>query len=210
MERLVPDFASRGTFCARPSIGAVGEGLYITFVASRQHESVVAGRCRSGSGDPIRLVCLAMAGKRPLTLAIDIGGTWIKAMLLDASGHPAGPPERVATPRPARPGAVLEALRETASLLPDYDRVSVGFPGVVERGIARTAANLHPGWVGVRLLTRLRPVFRAPLKVANDADIHGHALIRGRGVELELTLGTGVGSALFVDRVLIPNLELGH
>jgi len=148
--------------------------------------------------------------KRPETLAIDIGGTWIKGMLLDASGRPLGSPQRVRTPRPARPRNVLEALDEMIRLLPDFDRVSLGFPGVVERGVARTAANLHPSWVGVRLPRLLAPRFRAPLRIANDADVHGYGLISGVGVELVLTLGTGIGSALFVDGVLVPNLELGH
>ena len=150
------------------------------------------------------------AGKRPRTLAVDIGGTWIKAMLLDASGRPASEAERVPTPRPARPRAVFGALGTIAELLPGYDRVSLGFPGVVEQGVARTAANLHPAWIGVRLLPPLIKVFGAPVRVANDADIQGLGLIQGRGVELVITLGTGIGSALFLDGTLVPNLELGH
>jgi len=150
------------------------------------------------------------ARKRPVTLAVDIGGTWIKAMLLDAAGRPASGPERVPTPRPARPPAVFGALRTIAGMLPGYDRVSLGFPGVVERGVARTAANLHPAWIGVRLTPALVRVFGAPVRVANDADIQGLGLIRGHGVELVITLGTGIGSALFLDGALVPNLELGH
>jgi polyphosphate glucokinase len=150
------------------------------------------------------------AWKRPLTLAVDIGGTWIKAMLLDPAGRPASGTERVPTPRPARPPAVFAALRTIAALLPGYDRVSLGFPGVVENGVARTAANLHPAWIGVQLPPPLFRVFDAPVRIANDADIQGLGLIEGRGVELVITLGTGIGSALFLDGALVPNLELGH
>jgi len=148
--------------------------------------------------------------RRPATLAVDIGGTWIKGMILDPSGRPLGLPQRVRTPRPARPPAVVKALAEIARLLPGFDRVSLGFPGVVENGFARTAANLHPDWVGKALPALLSRTFGAPLRIANDADIQGYGLIEGKGVELVLTLGTGVGSALFVDGVLVPNLELGH
>jgi len=144
------------------------------------------------------------------TLAVDIGGTWIKAMVLDARGRPAGEVHRAETPCPATPRAVLRVLAGLACGNPSYDRVSVGFPGVVERGIARTAANLHPSWLGVRLVPPLTAVFRAPTRVANDADIQGLGIVEGRGVELVITLGTGIGSALFLDGRLVPNLELGH
>jgi len=148
------------------------------------------------------------AGTR--TLAVDIGGTWIKALVLDGRGRPVGAEERTPTPKPATPRAVLRALRELAAGMPRYDRASVGFPGVVLDGVARTAANLHPRWIGVRLPPALRAVLGAPTKAANDADIQGLGLVEGRGVELVLTLGTGIGSALFLDGRLVPNLELGH
>lgn len=144
------------------------------------------------------------------TLAVDIGGTWIKALVLDARGRPMGAEGRTPTPRPATPAAVLRALRGLTGEMPPYDRASVGFPGVVEGGVARTAANLHPRWIGVPLVSAMRGVLRAPTKVANDADIQGLGIVEGRGVELVLTLGTGVGSALFLDGRLVPNLELGH
>ncbi len=148
------------------------------------------------------------AGKR--TLAVDIGGTWIKAMVLDPRGRRVSGPFRAPTPRPATPPRVLATLRRLAQDAPRYDRVSVGFPGVVERGVARTAANLHPTWIGVRLGPPFAAAFRAPTRVANDADIQGLGLVQGRDVELVVTLGTGIGSALFLDGCLVPNLELGH
>jgi len=150
------------------------------------------------------------ARMRPMTLAVDIGGTWIKGMVLDARGRPTGEPFRLRTPHPARPEAVWPALKQLARQAPEYDRVSVGFPGVVQQGVARTAANLHPAWIGLGLRPPLRAVFRAPVRVANDADLQGLGLVAGRGVELVVTLGTGIGSALFVDGRLLPNLELGH
>jgi polyphosphate glucokinase len=148
------------------------------------------------------------AGKR--TLAVDIGGTWIKAMVLDPRGRATSEPCREPTPRPATPPQVLAALRRLAAVVPAYDRVSVGFPGVVEDGVARTAANLHRSWIGVALGPGLTRVFGAPVRVANDADIQGLGVVEGRGVELVITLGTGIGSALFLDGRLLPNLELGH
>jgi polyphosphate glucokinase len=148
--------------------------------------------------------------RRPTTLALDIGGTGIKAMLLDARGRAISPREREKTPRPATPGRVLAVIQELASRLEDYDRVSAGFPGVVVDGVVRTAANLDPAWIGVRLEQRLRARLGRPVRVANDADVQGLGIVEGRGVELVMTLGTGVGSALFLDGCLIPNLELGH
>jgi polyphosphate glucokinase len=141
---------------------------------------------------------------------VDIGGTGIKAMLLDASGRAASERLREKTPRPATPSAVLGIVHQLAAQLAGFDRVSVGFPGVVEAGVIRTATNLHPAWIGIRPAERLRERLGKPVRVANDADVQGLGIVEGRGVELVVTLGTGVGSALFLDGRLIPNLELGH
>jgi polyphosphate glucokinase len=91
-----------------------------------------------------------------------------------------------------------------------YDRVSVGFPGVVRNGITETAANLTPEWIGFNLATALSDRLGKPTRVINDADMQGLGAVDGAGVELVITLGTGVGSALFLDGKLVPNLELGH
>jgi polyphosphate glucokinase len=151
-----------------------------------------------------------MRDSRPTTLAVDIGGSGIKAMRLDPRGRPASERLREKTPHPATPAAVLRVVRSLAARLAPYDRVSLGFPGVVENGVVRTATNLHPAWVGIRPATRLRLLLRKPVRIANDADVQGLGIVEGRGVELVLTLGTGIGSALFLDGRLIPNLELGH
>lgn len=146
----------------------------------------------------------------PRTLAIDIGGTGLKMLVLDARGKPQNERARIETPRPATPAAVLRALAKLIAQQPPFDRVSAGFPGVVHDGVVKTAPNLHPSWVGHDLAKALRGATRKPVRVANDADVQGLGDIAGKGVELMLTLGTGLGSALFVDGTLVPNLELGH
>ena len=146
----------------------------------------------------------------PVTLAIDIGGTGLKAMLLDAKGKPLGERLRVPTPEPATPKAVLSALDGLQAQLPGYDRVSVGFPGVVKRGTTYAAANLHPEWAMFHLQHALEHRWKAPARVANDAAVQGYGAVKGEGVEMIVTLGTGMGSALFTDGKLCPGLELGH
>ncbi|HZR84425.1 MAG TPA: ROK family protein [Candidatus Binatia bacterium] len=146
----------------------------------------------------------------PRTLAIDVGGTGLKMLVLDARGRPIDERGRVDTPRPATPDAVLRALADLVRSQPGFDRVSVGFPGVVHGGVIETAPNLDPKFHGVDLARALTKITGKPTRVANDADVQGYAVIRGRGVEMVLTLGTGLGSALYVDGLLVPNLELGH
>jgi polyphosphate glucokinase len=148
--------------------------------------------------------------KGPITLAIDIGGSGLKAMLIDSVGSPVSERERVPTPEVPTPKAVLEGLDQLEKLLPKFDRVSVGFPGVIKRGTTYTAANLNPGWVGFPLQQELEKHWKRPVRVANDAAVQGFGAIKGEGVELTLTLGTGMGSALFTDGHLCPGLELGH
>ncbi len=146
----------------------------------------------------------------PLTLTIDIGGTGLKVLVLDASGTPLGERSRIATPRPATPDAVLEALEEIVKQQPAFDRIAAGFPGVVVDGVVHTAPNLDGDWAGVTLTDELNRRFGKPTRVANDADVQGLGDVEGHGVEMVLTLGTGLGSALFLEGRLIPNLELGH
>jgi polyphosphate glucokinase len=144
------------------------------------------------------------------TLAIDIGGTGIKALILSATGKPLTERSRVKTPRPATPQAVINAIVELAKQQGEFDRVSVGFPGVVRRGVTVTAPNLNGKWGGFHLADALTKKLGVPVRVANDADVHGFGVIAGDGVELVITLGTGFGSGLFLDGKLVPNLELGH
>jgi polyphosphate glucokinase len=146
----------------------------------------------------------------PVTLSIDIGGSGIKAMLLNARGRPISTRERIATPAVPTPHAVLRALEDLRARLAGFDRVSVGFPGVVKGGITYSAFNLHPKWFNFPLERELEKRWKKPARVANDAAVQGYGVIKGRGVELTLTLGTGMGSALFTDGKLCPGLELGH
>lgn len=149
--------------------------------------------------------------KALVTLSIDIGGTGIKMLALDPEGRPATERQRMLTPHPARPAAVLEVIRRMLETAPKFDRVSVGFPGVVFDGVVQTAVNLGTDfWKGFDLGAALERLAGKPTRVINDADLQGHGVIEGRGVELVLTFGTGLGSALFVDGHLVPNLELGH
>jgi polyphosphate glucokinase len=145
-----------------------------------------------------------------VTLSIDIGGSGIKAMLLDARGKPISARERIVTPAVPTPSAVLHALEELRARLADFDRVSVGFPGVVKRGVTYAAFNLHPKWANFPLERELEKRWKKPVRVANDASVQGYGAIKGHGVELLLTFGTGVGSAIFTDGKLCPGLELGH
>lgn len=146
----------------------------------------------------------------PRTLCIDIGGTGIKTMLVSSTGQPIGERARVDTPRPATRKAVVTALK---SIVPDpsaFDRVSVGFPGVVVRGVVRTAPNLDPSWTGFDLAAFVATYTGKPTRALNDAGVQGHGVISGQGVEVCITLGTGFGFALFVDGRYVPNVELGH
>jgi polyphosphate glucokinase len=146
----------------------------------------------------------------PYTLGIDIGGTGIKMMVLDAEGRSVSDRLREGTPQPAKPQPMIELMQAMEAKLPRYDRISVGFPGVVHDGVVHTAPNLDPTWQGYNLVTALETALGQPTRVANDADVQGYGVIEGKGVELVLTLGTGLGAALFSEGVLVPNLELGH
>jgi len=145
------------------------------------------------------------------TLAVDIGGSSIKVLALDDQGAPVTETLSQPTPAPAEPDAVFTRIHEMADTLAPHRRVSVGFPGVVKSGVAQNAPNLGDElWRGVRLNERLTDLLQRPVRAVNDADLQGLGVVRGKGVELVLTLGTGMGSALFIDGVLVPNLELGH
>jgi len=144
------------------------------------------------------------------TLAIDIGGTGVKALVLDVAGLALTEKARLDTPRPATPEAVLAAIWTLLEQLGDFDRVSVGFPGVVMDGVTMTAPNLDVAWRGFDLARALREHVSRPVRVLNDAGVQGYGVIEGQGVEMILTLGTGLGCAVFNDGVYVPNLELAH
>lgn len=146
-----------------------------------------------------------------VTLSIDIGGSGLKASVLDRAGKMMVDRVRVPTPYPCTPQIMLKALEDLVAPLPPFDRVSVGFPGVVREG--RTVTAPHFGkrlWRNYPFATALSKRLGKPVRMLNDAEVQGFGIIKGRGLELVLTLGTGAGTALFRAGVLMPHLELAQ
>jgi polyphosphate glucokinase len=145
------------------------------------------------------------------TLAFDIGGSGLKASVLDEKGVMITERLRVDTPKPCPPGILLKKLEELTARLPSFDRVSVGFPGPVRKGRTLSCANLESDeWNGFDLQSAIAGQTGKPTIVINDADMQGLGAIKGEGVELVITLGTGIGSSLFEDGRLAPHIELAH
>jgi polyphosphate glucokinase len=145
------------------------------------------------------------------TLAIDVGGSGLKASVVDDAGRLLTDRVRVETPVGRPPREIVEALGRLIAPLGAFDRVSVGFPGVVRNGRILTAPNLdNKGWKGFDLAGALGRTLGKPVRVANDADVQGLAVIAGKGVEMVVTLGTGFGTGLYLDGRLAPHLELSH
>jgi len=144
-------------------------------------------------------------------LAIDVGGSGLKAALLDAGGNMVTERLRIETPHLDKPEVLVEALAGLVEPLGAFDYVSVGFPGVVRKGKIITAPNLGTGVLqGFDLAGALELRLGKPVRVVNDADMQGYGAIEGKGVEMVITLGTGFGSALFMDGELAPHLEIAH
>lgn len=159
----------------------------------------------------------------PLTLAIDVGGSGLKASVLSPDGEMLSERQRRETPYPCTPQVLLDELTALAGTQPEHDRVSVGFPGAIRRGRVREVpafSRRGPGqppdpelvarWSGYDIEGALGERFGKPVRVANDADVQGCAVISGHGMELVITLGTGVGCAVFFDGTLLPHMELSH
>jgi len=146
------------------------------------------------------------------TLAIDVGGTGIKAVVLDEAGHMVSEHRRVPTPpKPVAPETLLRAIDEVTTPLGAFERVSVGFPGYVREGRVLTAPNLGTEVLaGFDLQSALAERLGKPVRVLNDADVQGFGAIKGEGIEMVLTLGTGAGTAIFRDGEVMPHLELAH
>ena len=144
-------------------------------------------------------------------LTIDIGGSHLKATILNAEGAPIADYKRLETPVPSTPANVMETIKALIKDLPEYDKISVGFPGYVKKGVIKTAPNLGTeDWKEYDLETALTTMFNRPAKVVNDADLQGIGLVSGKGFEMVITLGTGFGTALLQDGRLLPHLELAH
>jgi polyphosphate glucokinase len=155
-------------------------------------------------------------GDAPI-LAFDVGGSFVKAGLVNPSaGTVAGEVLRRPTPDGASPGEVIALLASIARELPSAGPVGLAFPAVAKRGVAWTAANIDKRWVGTNAQALLEERIGRPVAFLNDADAAGVAEMtlgagRGRdGTVMVLTLGTGIGTAIFVDGRLLPNTELGH
>ena len=157
------------------------------------------------------------------TLAIDIGGSGLKAALLDEDGKMLSERVRVPTPYPCSPPTLIEALRGLVGQVPPFERVSVGFPGLVRGGVvvevpalSRAVPDgpadneLTRAWSGFNLAVALADAFARPVRVANDADVQGCGVVQGEGLEFVMTLGTGCGTALFWRGTLLPHMELSH
>jgi len=150
-------------------------------------------------------------------LGIDIGGSGIKGALVDVeTGEFISERHRIPTPEAAKPADVADTVRELVNHFQYKGPVGCGFPAVMLHGVAMTAANIDQDWIGTNAEALFNERTGLPFYVANDADVAGLAEVRfgagkgKRGTILVLTLGTGVGSAIFVDGVLVPNTEFGH
>ena len=180
-----------------------------------------------GDDDGAARLAPGVAPRRPLTLAIDIGGTGLKASVLDASGAMVADRVRVATTYPLPPDTdtgMVATLAKLVGPLPSADRVSAGFPGMVRKGHVLSAPHfvtesgpgskvdpaLERAWHDFDLAGALAEALGKPTRVANDADVQGAAVVAGTGLELVITLGTGFGTAAFMDGQLLPHLEIAH
>lgn len=163
-------------------------------------------------------------GPGPLTLAVDCGGGGIKAAVLDAAGTAHAHPVRVPTPYPLPPTLLVETVADIAAGLPPADRVTVGMPGMVRRGVVvhtphyvtrsgprtRVDPDLVAAWSSFDVQAAVAARLGVPALVLNDAEVHGAGVVAGSGLELVLTLGTGLGSALFHGGRVAPHLEWSH
>ena len=160
----------------------------------------------------------------PFTLAVDIGGTGLKASVLDASGLMVADRVKIPTPYPLPPDKLVTSLKKLIAALPKAERAAVGFPGMVRGGVVLSAPHFitvsGPGsaidphlveqWDRFDLAAHLTQEFGIPTKAANDADIQGAAVVQGKGLEVVITLGTGFGTGLFYNGELLPHLEIAH
>ncbi len=186
--------------------------------ASSQESPASAGPEPAKAGDD------RGAPKRPFTLALDVGGTGLKGSVLDTQDRMVADRVSVPTPYPLPPQRLVDTLADLVRPLPSFERVSVGFPGVVRKGRVLTAPQfstekglgsrilpeLVEKWKGFPLADELSKRLSKPTRVANDADLQGLAVVSGDGLEFVVTLGTGVGTALFYDGMLAPHLELAQ
>jgi polyphosphate glucokinase len=161
-----------------------------------QHDEALS---ETGEDSPVRNI-----------LTVDIGGTGVKASVIDRNGTMIADKVRVNTPHPSPPGVLVETIATLVKPLPHFDRVAIGFPGAVRGNVILTAPHLGEEiWHGVDLAALVsQRLGGIPTKIVNDAEMQGLAVIKGRGLEFILTLGTGCGTGIFYNGVLAPHLEL--
>jgi len=150
-------------------------------------------------------------------LGIDIGGSGVKGAIVDTKkGELITERYRIPTPQPATPEAVAEVIKKIAKHFKWKGAVGAGFPGVIQQGIARTAANLDNSWIDKDLNKLFSKVTGCKVHVVNDADAAGMAEMKfgagkgQKGTLMLITVGTGLGTVIFTNGKLVPNLELGH
>ena len=155
--------------------------------------------------------------KEHLILGVDVGGTGMKAGVVDVvSGQLLGKRKRRLTPQPPNPENIAKGLKELVDLHDWTGPIGCGFPAIMKDGVALTATNIDDAWIGTDVEALFSEVTGCPVKVTNDADAAGLAImlygvgIDMKGVNIVLTLGTGIGSGLFIDQQLVPNSEFGH
>jgi len=144
-------------------------------------------------------------------LAIDIGGSHVKATILNKQGQLTMAYGKIETPMPSTPENMMVAIKTLVKKFPQYDYISVGFPGFVKNGVVKTAPNLgQKAWGDFDLQNELTAELGKPARVVNDADMAGLGVVSGQGLEMVITLGTGFGTALLQDGILLPHLEISH
>lgn len=183
-------------------------------------KAVADDQDKAGNAKPAEVV--DASGLR-VAIGVDVGGSGIKAAAVNLdTGELLSLRHRVPTPQPSAPAAVIASIARLVKKIQAEVKidasvpVGVGFPAVVIDGVTKSAANVDAGWVDFDADTALERVLRRPVHLVNDADAAGVAEMRfgagigERGTVFLITLGTGTGSALFYDGMLVPNLELGH
>ena len=159
-----------------------------------------------------------------MTLAIDCGGSFIKGSILDAQGTMHANPITGPTPYPLSPDALIEVIQSIAKQLPTVDRVTVGLPGMIRHGVVvhtphyinvngphtRIDPDLKDAWTGLDFQQVVNKNFNLPALVMNDAEVHGAGIITGSGLEVVITLGTGLGFAIFDGGKLAPHFEMSR
>lgn len=150
-------------------------------------------------------------GPEEKILSIDIGGSRIKGTILDINGNMLTDYQRLTTPKFAGPDNVMEGIIELSRNFKIFHKVSVGFPGYVRGGMVYTAPNLGTDkWRKIHLGDELSARMKKPVRVVNDADLQGLGVALGKGLEMVITLGTGFGTSLLLDGILLPHLEIGQ